>query len=103
MDPEANREKARNQSATGQRPSPASFSEGGFVIVMDRQDEFGLPTCDEETEKRLTDAMAENRKLKRAEFRALNFWLHKRIAVVRRNKLERIDQREPLRRSPLCD
>ena len=73
------------------------------MIVMDRRDEFGLPTCDEKTEKRLTDAMAENRKLKRAEFRALNFWLHQRIAVVRRKKIEENDKREPLRRSPLCD
>ena len=73
------------------------------MIVMDRQDEFGLPTCDEETEKRLTNAMAENRKLKSAEFRALNFWLHQRIAVVRRKKIEENDKREPLRRSPLCD
>ena len=103
MDPKAIREIARNQSATGQRPSTASFSEGGFVIVMDRQDEFGLPTCDEKTEKRLTNAMAENRKLKSAEFRALNFWLHQRIAVVRRKKIEENDKREPLRRSPLCD
>jgi len=102
MDAQTNRAQARDKSAEGQRSTPASFSEGNFMIVMDRQDEFGLPTCDEQTEDRLQAAMDCRHIATPTELRALNFWVYQRVAAVRAIKLEQKRLEEPPKRSALC-